>query len=57
MILLTRTVPLNLRSVNESGTAEVDYSAVLSEREKFFAIDIKKPFKLNAGTIGPCKVP
>ncbi|KAF4618596.1 hypothetical protein D9613_009661 [Agrocybe pediades] len=44
-------VPLNIVSVHD-GERSVDRAAVLHEREKDFAVDTTKPFKLNAGTNG-----
>lgn len=49
-----RTIPLSLLSVDGSGKASVDKSAVLDSREKTIKIDTSKPFKLNAGTSGVC---
>jgi hypothetical protein len=52
----SRTIPLSLLSVGGSKKAEISQTAVLSKREQFFALDTSKPFKLNAGTTGPCKI-
>ncbi|KAJ7666625.1 leucyl aminopeptidase [Mycena polygramma] len=49
-------VPLGILTVNEDGTVYVDNTAILEEREKTLAIDINKPFKLNAGTTGLYRV-
>ncbi|KAF8198250.1 leucyl aminopeptidase [Mycena galopus ATCC 62051] len=45
-------VPLAILSVDEDGKVHVDNNALLDEREKFFAIDTDKTFKLNAETNG-----
>jgi aminopeptidase 2 len=47
-------VPLSLLTVDQSGKSIVK-SAIMEEREKTVAIDTKKPFKLNGGTVGVCK--
>ncbi|TFK74328.1 leucyl aminopeptidase [Pluteus cervinus] len=49
-------VPLTILSTGSDGKATIDRGAVLSEREKTFAIDTTKPFKLNAGTNGVYRV-
>jgi aminopeptidase 2 len=49
-------VPLRLLSVDSSGKAILDKNALLTEREQTFKIDSTKPFKLNAGTSGVCKL-
>nr|XP_012184617.1 uncharacterized protein FIBRA_07548 [Fibroporia radiculosa]CCM05334.1 predicted protein [Fibroporia radiculosa] len=46
------TIPLFLLTVSADGTVSVDEEIVLDEREKIIALDITKPFKLNAGTLG-----
>jgi aminopeptidase 2 len=52
---LCRIVPLNIVSVADPGQATIDKTAILDEREKFFALDTSKPFKVNAGTNGVCE--
>lgn len=50
-----RNVPLSILSVDANGTVAVDKTAILEEREKSFAVDTSRAFKLNAGTTGVCK--
>jgi hypothetical protein len=54
---LGRSVPLGILTVTEAGEVHVDKTAILTEREKTFALDTSKNFKLNAGTVGVCKLP
>ncbi|KAJ7123779.1 leucyl aminopeptidase [Mycena crocata] len=49
-------VPLGIISVDEDGQVHVDKSAILQEREKSFAVDTSRSFKLNAGSIGVYRV-
>ena len=49
-----RTIPLSLLTTTSAGQAIVDKGAVLDVREKAFAVDTSKPFKLNADTSGVC---
>ncbi|KAJ6558373.1 leucyl aminopeptidase [Mycena capillaripes] len=46
------SVPLAIVTVDKDGKAYVDKSAILEKKEKTFAIDVTKIFKLNAGTTG-----
>ncbi|KAH7916009.1 hypothetical protein BJ138DRAFT_763827 [Hygrophoropsis aurantiaca] len=49
------TIPLGL--LTSDGTKpSIDREAILDTREKSFAIDTSKPFKLNAGTYGVFRV-
>ena len=52
-----RTIPLSLLTTTSAGQAIVDKGAVLDVREKAFAVDTSKPFKLNADTSGVCASP
>ncbi|KAJ7877349.1 leucyl aminopeptidase [Mycena leptocephala] len=45
-------IPLAILTVAEDGQVHVDKTAILEEREKTWAIDTSRTFKLNAGTIG-----
>lgn len=49
------SIPLSILTVDANGKPTVDETAVLDTREKTFAVDTSKPFKLNAGTNGVCK--
>ncbi|CAK5277482.1 unnamed protein product [Mycena citricolor] len=49
-------IPLGILTATAEGTASVDKTAVLEEREKFFALNTKSAFKLNAGTSGVYRV-
>ncbi|KAJ7242384.1 ERAP1-like C-terminal domain-containing protein [Mycena haematopus] len=49
-------VPLAILTVNEDGLVHIDKTALLEEKEKTFAIDTNKTFKLNAGSIGLYRV-
>ncbi|KAF8198244.1 leucyl aminopeptidase [Mycena galopus ATCC 62051] len=49
-------VPLSILTVDENGQVHVDKTALLEEREKTFAIDTTRTFKLNAGTTGLYRV-
>lgn len=49
-------VPLSILSVGQDGKIIHDRKTVLNEREKFFELDVSKPFKLNAGTTGVYRV-
>ncbi|GBE82604.1 Aminopeptidase 1 [Sparassis crispa] len=49
-------IPLSLLTVSEQGDVVVQKNIVLDEREKFIPIDTRKPFKLNAGTVGVYRV-
>jgi aminopeptidase 2 len=46
---------LAILTVAEDGQVHVDKTAILEEREKTWAIDTSRTFKLNAGTIGFCE--
>ncbi|ETW82731.1 Metallo peptidase M1 [Heterobasidion irregulare TC 32-1] len=50
------TIPLSLLTTTSAGQAIVDKGAVLDVREKAFAVDTSKPFKLNADTSGVYRV-
>lgn len=52
--VFNRYIPLSVLSTDASGKTSVDRTAVLQEREITLDIDIKKPWKLNAGTSGVC---
>lgn len=41
--------------MSEDGKAKIDSEIVLDAREKTFAVDTTKPFKLNANTVGVCE--
>ncbi|KAF8198247.1 leucyl aminopeptidase, partial [Mycena galopus ATCC 62051] len=45
-------VPLAILTVDEDGKVHVDKTAILEDREKTFAIDTNRTFKLNTGTNG-----
>ncbi|KAJ6510782.1 ERAP1-like C-terminal domain-containing protein [Mycena sanguinolenta] len=49
-------VPLAILTVTENGQVHVDKTALLEEREKTFAIDTSRTFKLNSGTTGLYRV-
>ena len=49
-----RTIPLNILTVSDDGTAVVNKDILLDEREKFIPLDTSKTFKLNADTTGFC---
>ncbi|KAJ6510751.1 leucyl aminopeptidase, partial [Mycena sanguinolenta] len=49
-------VPLAILTVDAEGVVHVDKKALLGERERTFAIDTSRTFKLNAGTIGTYRV-
>ncbi|KAJ7582802.1 leucyl aminopeptidase [Mycena floridula] len=49
-------IPLAIMSVDEDGTAVVDKSLVLEQREQTIPLDTSKTFKLNAGTTGVYRV-
>ncbi|KAF9255758.1 leucyl aminopeptidase [Marasmius fiardii PR-910] len=49
-------VPLGILSIQSDGTPSIDNSLVLEEREKMYALDTSRPFKLNAGTNGVYRV-
>lgn len=55
LMCLRRTIPLSLLTVSEDGKAVVDTKIVLDTREKTIPVDIGKPYKLNAGTVGVCE--
>ncbi|KAJ7622861.1 hypothetical protein B0H17DRAFT_1151561 [Mycena rosella] len=46
------TVPLNILAFNSDNNPGIDKSIFLSERSKCIALDMSKPFKLNASTVG-----
>ncbi|KAI0713398.1 peptidase family M1-domain-containing protein [Earliella scabrosa] len=46
------TIPLNILTVSDDGTAVVNKDILLDEREKFIPLDTSKTFKLNADTTG-----
>ncbi|KAE9406410.1 hypothetical protein BT96DRAFT_875684 [Gymnopus androsaceus JB14] len=50
------SIPLSILTVDANGKPTVDETAVLDTREKTFAVDTSKPFKLNAGTNGVYRV-
>ncbi|KAF8311311.1 leucyl aminopeptidase [Clavulina sp. PMI_390] len=50
------TVPLSILSTDASGKVSIDRSVVLQDREVTIPIDVDKPWKLNAGTIGTFRV-
>ena len=50
-----RTIPLNILTVSDDGTAVVNKDILLDEREKFIPLDTSKTFKLNADTTGFCE--
>ena len=47
-------IPLFIGS-EKDGKYTVDKTALLSEREAFFPLDISKNYKLNASTVGVCE--
>ncbi|KAG8900325.1 Aminopeptidase 2 mitochondrial [Tulasnella sp. 403] len=49
-------IPLNIKTVDASGTAKVDGSVLLTEREATIPLDTSRPFKLNTGTNGVYRV-
>jgi hypothetical protein len=49
------TVPLAILATDTEGKPHVDHKAVLDTRERFFPLDVSRPFKLNAGTVGVCE--
>ncbi|KAJ7472122.1 leucyl aminopeptidase [Mycena latifolia] len=49
-------VPLGILIVDRDGEVHVDKTIVLEEREKTFAIDTSRSFKLNSGSIGVYRV-
>ncbi|KAJ7472140.1 leucyl aminopeptidase [Mycena latifolia] len=49
-------VPLGILTVDKDGQVHVDKTALLEEREKTFAIDTGRSFKLNSGTKGTYRV-
>lgn len=51
---MSRNIPLGVVTA-ENGKASVNKSALLDTRETTIALDITKPFKLNAGTTGVCQ--
>ncbi|KAH9894942.1 peptidase family M1-domain-containing protein [Cubamyces lactineus] len=46
------TVPLHILTVDANGSTKIDSISLLEERTRFIALDVNKPFKLNAGTSG-----
>ncbi len=52
-----RTIPLNLLTVAADGSHSIRSDLVLSEREMVIQLDLRQPFKLNAGTTGFCMSP
>ncbi|KAJ7457967.1 leucyl aminopeptidase [Mycena galericulata] len=50
------TVPLEILTVEKDGQVHINKTAVLDEREKTFALDTSRTFKINAGTIGTYRV-
>ncbi|OJT12746.1 Aminopeptidase 1 [Trametes pubescens] len=46
------TIPLNLLTVAADGSHSIRSDLVLSEREMVIQLDLRQPFKLNAGTTG-----
>jgi hypothetical protein len=52
-----RKIPLSILTKNGHDTSFIERSHVLSKRETMVDLDTSKPFKLNAGTTGVCKLP
>ncbi|OSX62014.1 hypothetical protein POSPLADRAFT_1143568 [Postia placenta MAD-698-R-SB12] len=48
----TWSIPLRLLTVSDKGEVIVDKEILLEQREMIIPLDISKPFKLNAGTVG-----
>ncbi|KAF9813474.1 hypothetical protein IEO21_05581 [Rhodonia placenta] len=48
----TWSIPLRLLTVSDKGEVIVDKEILLEQREMIVPLDISKPFKLNAGTVG-----
>ncbi|KAI0633685.1 hypothetical protein C8Q77DRAFT_1157857 [Trametes polyzona] len=46
------SIPLNLLTISEDGSPDIDSSVLLTERERFIPLDTNRAFKLNAGTTG-----
>ncbi|KIY51112.1 hypothetical protein FISHEDRAFT_71404 [Fistulina hepatica ATCC 64428] len=49
-------VPLGIVTPDAIGKPTVDRSAVLEQREMMYQLDTKRPFKLNANTVGVFRV-
>ncbi|KAJ7343676.1 leucyl aminopeptidase [Mycena albidolilacea] len=49
-------IPLSILTTTPNGQVKTDKSAILEEREKDISLDTKRPFKLNAGTVGVYRV-
>ncbi|KAJ7905297.1 leucyl aminopeptidase [Mycena olivaceomarginata] len=49
-------VPLSILTTAPNGQVKTDKSAILEEREKDITLDTRRPFKLNAGTVGVYRV-
>jgi hypothetical protein len=57
LMMFIRTVPLNVLTFDSTtGNPIIDKTIFLSERERFVPLDKSKPFKLNAGSTGFCKL-
>lgn len=52
--VIIRATPLSILTVDASGQGSVDNAAMLDTREKFFPLDVSRPYKLNAGSVGVC---
>ncbi|KAJ7468068.1 leucyl aminopeptidase [Mycena latifolia] len=52
----TWVIPLHILSVDAAGNVSIEHEVVLREREQFIALDISRPFKINAGSTGYYRV-
>lgn len=48
-----RNVPLSIVT-DSNSIRSIDNTRLLTERATYFELNTRKPFKLNAGTVGVC---